>query len=452
MANPFSFSRKRRATSDSAAGSKVQILTYHGRSFVTGLIWHPLGSLTGYMKEARQFGRKEHMDIVAIRHTETVIQAGFVSQSEGAVKGMYSLAASLAGQLGPSWLAAWRISPAEDRYALVAVYRGAVIPGADIVGSADEVKRKVAMQLSRSISFEQLFLPPEFDRGGALFDPEAFLHPTSLKREYKLKPLAFGLSTQELIKASAFASVIVGCLLGWQQWYEHKLEVARNAQIAADLARQAELEALKLRTPIPVDIAALEHPWVKQPSVPDFLDGCSGSIDQLPLAIAGWIFVSAQCDGALLSANYKRTGNSTTLDFNEATSGHFSDTPAFYDEGNSAALKLTFQLPLAGDDRLIPAKKALDGITSWLQAKSLVPKIKEIPVTPIQPKALPGQPAPPPPPPADYRHYEVEYMSLLPPATVLHAVPHTGMRLREIKTQLQNGQLTWTVIGDLYVQ
>ncbi|VVN67205.1 hypothetical protein PS689_00179 [Pseudomonas fluorescens] len=152
-----------------------------------------------------------------------------------------------------------------------------------------------------------------------------------------------------------------------------------------------------------------------------------------------------------MSASYKRTGNSTTLAFTAATAGHFADTPAFYDEGNMAALKLIFELPLAGDDVLEPATQALDSITSWLQAQDLQPKITEVPVSVVQPPALPGQPAPPPPPPPDYRHFEIRYTSQLPPATVLHAVQNTGMRLREIETKFQGGQLTWNVVGDLYV-
>ncbi|UXZ97261.1 type 4b pilus protein PilO2 [Pseudomonas phytophila] len=451
MANPLSMLRKRATRTPVTSDGKVQILTYHGRSFVTGLLWHPLGSLTGYMKEARQFGRVQQMDIVAIRHTESVIQAGFVSQNDGAVKGMYSLAASLAGQLGSSWLAAWKIEDAEDRYALVAVFRGAVIPGADLVGSSEEINRKVAQQLGRAMSFDRVFLPPEFNRGGEPFDAQAFLHPSKLKREYKLTPLAFGLSSRELMKVASVGAVVVGCLIGWHQWHEHQLLIAREAQLAVEAAKQAELAALNQRTNSPVVIEALVHPWVKQPSVPVFLQGCNGAIDDLPLAIAGWLFVSAKCDGVLVSANYRRTGNSTSLGLSNATVGHFADTPAFYDEGNMAALKLALELPLAGDDTLTPATGALDSITSWLQAQDLKPKIKEVPVVPAQQPALPGQPAPPPPPAPDYRHFEIRYTSRLPPATVLHRVQHTGMRLREIETTLQGGQLTWDVIGDLYV-
>jgi len=80
-------------------GPDVSILSYHGNKFVSGLFWRPLSSQRQYMKEARKLGKEEHLDIVAIRHSPTVIQAGFVSKSQGAVKGMYSLASALSGQL-----------------------------------------------------------------------------------------------------------------------------------------------------------------------------------------------------------------------------------------------------------------------------------------------------------------------------------------------------------------
>ncbi|MBX8588647.1 type 4b pilus protein PilO2 [Pseudomonas cichorii] len=444
--------KKRPADAVSPGNSTVQILTYHGRSFVTGLLWHPLGSLTGYMKEARQFGRMQSLDIVALRHTESVIQAGFVSRNEGAVKGMYSLASALAGQLGSSWLAAWKLSPDEDRYVLVAVTKGAVIPGADLVGTGDEIQRKVAQQLSRSIVFEKVFLPSEFNRGNdGPFDIEQLLRPENLKREYKLRPLAFGLSSQELMKLAAVGILCTGGLAGWQQWQSHKQQLAHEAAMRAEALRQAELAALNERTQTPQAIQALEHPWAKKPTVEGFIQGCNGAIDHLPLAIAGWLFGSAKCDGSLLSATYIRTGNSTTAALSAASSGHF-DAPTFSSGGNRADLKLTLELPLAGDDELQPASTAHDSLLSWLQIQSIEPQIKEVPVISPQPAALPGQPAPPPPPPPDYKHFDVQYTSMLPPSSVLRDVPGTGLRLREIKTELQNGQLTWYVTGDLYAK
>src|SRR5260363_350262 len=70
---------------------KVKVLRVNGKPFVCGLFWQPLTRPREYMK------------IVAIRRS-TIIQAGFVAKHQGALKGMVSMAAALAGLLGPSWL------------------------------------------------------------------------------------------------------------------------------------------------------------------------------------------------------------------------------------------------------------------------------------------------------------------------------------------------------------
>lgn len=439
-------------TPPAAPAQNVQILTYHGKSFVSGLDWHPLDSPTSYMKEARQYGRLHKMDIIAIRRARNVIQAGFVARSAGAMKGMYSLAASLAGQLGDSWLAAWRISPDEPRYALVAVLDGAIIPNADLVGSVADVQKRVAQLLSRSITFDAMFLPEEFGLGGQPLDIEALLQPGNLKREYALRPLAFGMSKGEWVKVALLGLVVVGGIAGYGQWKAHQHELARRAAEAAEAARQEELRALSQRSGEQLPVQALEHPWVRRPGVAAFLATCNGAIDQLPLSIAGWLFTSAQCDGVLLSTNYRREGNSTASGFLAATRGHFADQPAFFDEGNGAALKLTFEPPLAGDDELLQEAAALADLTSWLHGQGLAPTLKEIPVVVPAPEALPGQPAPPPAPPPDYKHFELTFNTALPPAIVLKDVPDQGLRLREIKTLLQSDQLAWSVTGDLYVK
>lgn len=439
-------------TATQAQLAKVQILSYHGNSFVTGLIWHPLGSLTGYMREARQFGREHTMDIVAIRRTDSIIQAGFVSRSAGAVKGMYSLASALAGQLGDSWIAAWRVAEDEDQYALVAAFEGAVIPGSDQVGTAEEIKRKVAQLLGRSISFKETYLPAEFGRGGESLDIGALLLPRNLRREYRLRPLAFGLSRGEIVRLSLVATVVIAALVGWQQWEAYKFRLAREAAMAAERQRQAELDALNALAKEPQTLQALDHPWAKRPSIADFISGCNGAIDDLPLSISGWVFTAAQCDGELVSATFKRTGNSTASAFIAATLGHFADEPAFFDEGNSAALKISLTLPPSGDETLLEVSPALARLTSWLHGQGLEPTLREVPVQTQAPAVLPGDSVPPAPPPPEWKHFELQYSSSLPPSVVLRSAPDKGLRLREIKTQLQTDQLTWSVTGDLYAK
>ncbi|MCT5320809.1 type 4b pilus protein PilO2, partial [Pseudomonas aeruginosa] len=169
-------------------GPDVSILSYHGNKFVSGLFWRPLSSQRQYMKEARKLGKEEHLDIVAIRHSPTVIQAGFVSKSQGAVKGMYSLASALSGQFDGDFLACWKVD--EDRYALVATLDGAIVPGQDLVTTLDEARDRVRKLSTRGVLRNaQVFVPEGFDFPVKDFDIEELLAPKRLRRDYRLRQL-----------------------------------------------------------------------------------------------------------------------------------------------------------------------------------------------------------------------------------------------------------------------
>lgn len=432
--------------------SRTQIIVHRGKSFVTGLRWHPLGSVTGYMKEARQFGKENKLDIVAIRRTPRIIQAGFVSRSDGVTKGMYSLAATLAGQLGDSWIAAWRVDQGEDRFAVVAVHEGGIIPGCDLIGTEAEIRRRVAQQRSRGIEFEDWYLPPDFGMGGTPVDIEELLHPSKLKREYRLRPLMFGLSKAELAQLVVVGVLVTAGLAGWMQWQAYQAKIQLEARLAAEQRRLEELAKLQEESGAEQSLQALEHPWAKQPSVASFVVGCSEVMYQLPLNIHGWAFANAQCDGHQALASYKRSGNSTAAQLIAATAGHFSDRPAFFDEGNSATLKFDISLPAAGDEPLAEAINALANLSSWFHGFAQEPTLREVPVIVPQPEALPGEPAPPPPPPPQWRQFELNYVSSILPFDSLSGAPSQGLRLREIKTELKSGLLMWSVTGDLYAK
>ncbi|WP_411567476.1 type 4b pilus protein PilO2 [Pseudomonas veronii] len=436
----------------STRSARVQVLQHRGKSFVTGLRWHPLGSVTGHMKEARQYGREHQLDIVAIRRTPAIIQAGFVAHSDSVTKGMYSLAATLAGQLGDSWIAAWRTAPDLDQYALVAVYQGGVISGCDMIGTGAEVQRRVVQQRSRGIQFSHEYLPPEFKMGGHPLDVEDLLQPEKLKREYRLRPLVFGLSKTELVQLSILAALIAVGVIGWAQWQSHQAQIAKEAAFQAEQQRLAELARLQKESGVEQPPQALEHPWAKRPSVEDFLGGCSSGIYQSPLSIKGWLFTSAVCDGVQVLSSYTRSGNSTADELIQATQGHYSDRPAFFDEGNSATLKLDISLPASGDEPLKEAIVMLANLSSRLHSFNQKPVLKEVPVVvPIQP-AIPGQPAPPPPPPPQWKLFELRYSTGITPLDSLSGAPTQGLRLREIETKYEAGHLVWSVIGDLYAK
>ncbi|MBH3372267.1 type 4b pilus protein PilO2 [Pseudomonas sp. CAH-1] len=432
--------------------SRVQILHHRGRAFVTGLRWHPLGSVTGHMKEARQFGKDNKLDIVTIRRNPRIIQAGFVARTDGVTKGMYSLASTLAGQLGESWIAAWRVSPDEDRYAVVAVHKGGIIPGCDVIGSEVDIRRRVAQQRSRGIEFEEWYLPPEFDMGGKPLDVDELLQPSRLKREYRLRPLVFGLSRAELSQLAIAGLVVTAGLIGWTQWSAHQKQVELEERLAAEQRRLDELARLERESGSSQPDQALEHPWAKQPSVEAFVARCSEVIYTLPPSIDGWLFIDAVCDGSQILTTYNRTGNSTATELISATRGVFSGPPAFSNQGNSATLPYAISLPAAGDEPLLTVAEATASLTSALHRFSQEPTLTEVPVDVPQEPALPGQPAPPPPPPPEWRQFKLEYSTGVLPHDSLSDASVQGLRLRVIKAENQADHLMWTVTGDLYAK
>lgn len=432
--------------------SRVQTIQHRGRVFVTGMLWIPLGNMTSYMKEARQYGQEHSLDIVAIRRTSLMIQAGFVSRSSDVNKGMYSLAATLAGQLGDSWIAAWAVDAEQDRYAIVAVHEGRIIPGCDLICSAAEVRKKVQQQRSRGIQFDREFLPADFAMGGELIDIEELLQPSRLKREYRLRPLVLGMSKAELAQLLLVGLLIGGGLLAWSQWKSHQAEITRQAAIEAEKKRLEELAELQKQAGSEQPLQALDHPWAKQSSVDDFVVACSRTMDRLPLSIQGWPFNKAECTSSQIVATYDRAGNSTAHDFAIAVAELFAIRPEVIDQGNAGLVKFDMSVSAAGDDALLESREALENLTSWFHSFSQEPRLQPMPVVPPQEPALPGQPTPPPPPPPQWKQYQLSYTSGVLPYDSFNGAPTQGLRLQEIKTEYRADHLIWSVTGVLYAK
>ncbi|HCE9646254.1 type 4b pilus protein PilO2, partial [Pseudomonas aeruginosa] len=240
-------------------GPDVSILSYHGNKFVSGLFWRPLSSQRQYMKEARKLGKEEHLDIVAIRHSPTVIQAGFVSKSQGAVKGMYSLASALSGQFEGDFLACWKVD--EDRYALVATLDGAIVPGQDLVTTFDEARDRIRKLSTRGVLRNaQVFVPEGFEFPVKDFDIEELLAPKRLRRDYRLRQLTFGLSAREWTAVALLGCLVGGSLTAYYLWNAHQQELARQAALLEEQRRLAELAEKNAQAKQPLDLASLQKP------------------------------------------------------------------------------------------------------------------------------------------------------------------------------------------------
>lgn len=434
--------------------SPVTITTINGKQFVSGLFWQPLTRPRAYMKEAREIGSREGMDIVAIRHS-TIMQAGFVAKDQGVLKGMYSMAASLAGRLGPSWLGVFELD--DGTYAFVAVNDGAIVPGCDMVGDREEVREKLNYIYS-FFSWEKVYVPADFDYGGETVDIKTLLVPGSLQKEHRLKQLTFGLTNRELLLGvGAVVAIVIGGV-GYMQLQAVEEKKARMERIRAEQIRQQQLAELNAKTKREQSVNALAHPWAKLPAADDFISSCVAGINAMPLTINGWVFQSAKCGGNQLAATYGRRGTATVNDFISGAKGRFVSEPAFLEEGESVAVHTELKLMYGGDDVLQPLAPMLSSFTSHFQALDIKLKLTEKPTAPEKPKPLPGQTASQPDNEVevvpDWKTYTFSFDTELAPELAFTGLNGSGVRFTEVAVKLQEetSKLTWNVAGEIYAK
>lgn len=442
---------------DQPVKTSVTIVPINGRQFVSGLFWQPLTRPRAYMKEAREIGKREGMDIVAIRHS-VIMQAGFVAKNQGVVKGMYSLAASLASQLGNSWLGVFEID--EDQFALVAVHDGAIVPGCDLIGDRDEISNKLRV-VYNYFNWGVVYAPASFEFGGEPLDIKTVLQSSNLKKENQLRPLTFGLSPKELVLVGTALVLAIGGLFGYSEWMKYQEKQRREAAIRAEQARRAELEMLNAKAKKEQTQKALDHPWAKQPAAEDFARECIGAIYGLQLSVAGWIFQEAKCDGKAVVATYKRKDMASINEFLTEAKTAFTVSPTIAADGDSASLSLPLDVKYGGDDPLPPVDSATADFSSHLQKLGIVIKLAEKPVQAPQPPAaggLPGQPqqpgkdaAQPPAPVPDWKTFTFKIDTEIAPGVVFAGMRSDGLRFTDLGVRLQDEvpKLIWNVAGEL---
>jgi hypothetical protein len=446
---------------ENLTGSTVHIVTINNRKFVAGLFWQPLSNLRNFMAEARDIGKKRQWDIVAIRRSLR-IQAGFVSKEAGALKGMYSLAAALAGQLGDTWLGAFALK--EGQYAVVAVFDGSIVPGYDLIGSRDEALSalqsgynllKVLDKDNKIFRAESVYAPNEFDFSPYEHDIYALLNIKNLKKNYKLKPLTFGLTTKELIKVGLTLLAGSGMFWGYHEYQHYQQQVEREAQLKAEQIRRLQLERLDSHAK-QAQLKTLLYPWSSIPLAVDFVAACSEAIHALPLSIAGWVFDIASCDHKGVSVSYaRRVANTTVKQFSQHSKAYFSNEAIFTDQGNTALLENPLSLASGKNDALAPTTEILTEFVAYFQALDIPLKLEEKQLVSPEVPSLQGQVQQTPPPIPSWRQFAFEYQTELAPPSYFMGLPHqNGVRITNIKAQLNEeaALLNWTVSGEIYAK
>ncbi|WP_026382188.1 type 4b pilus protein PilO2 [Achromobacter xylosoxidans] len=434
-----------------AAGS-VTVISAGGKFLVSGLYWQTLSQPQKVMKEAREIGRRDGMDIVAIRRLPTIIQAGFVRKQAGVQKGMFSLASIVADLLlrkdGQSTLdpliAAFAVG--DGRFAIVAFKDGGVVPDSDVVFAslalAQEAIRALYALLSSKGKEVTVYAPAELEFGG---DTSVTLESLAraASRTHKLKPLRFGLSRREWILLAAALVAIVVALVAYQIWREHQRE--REEQL--ERQRQAELARILKDSGQEVLPAALVHPWTTTPSVPAMISHCRAAARSTPLYLAAWELLGHNCTPNAYEAAYVRQPRATVLAFRAAAAVAFppGSTVSIQADADQATVRVISQAPAGGDDEMRDVHFRVDHLVSHLQ-KQLIP-IKVAPKAQQSQGTSENQVAMPLP---DWSTATFEITSDWPAVSIFHGFDTRGVRLLEQSTTIKESKLSYTLKGEIY--
>lgn len=437
--------RARRGTGESSVN--VMSVLVNGRQFLSGLYWQPLSSARSYMSEARAIGKKQGWDVVAIRKGER-IQAGFVSRNSGVTKGMYSLAATLAGILGKTWIGAFAID--DGRYAVIAVRDGSIIPGYDIILDREKAREEIqkAYNLFTKGAAVEVYVPASFEYGGKELQLEELLQPKNLKSQYRLRPLSFPVG--RLVLVAALLGVV---FVGWTEYQAYLREQALKIEAENERKKAEDLAKLNARAKAAQQAKALEHPWAKTPGAQDMATHCVVQIHSVPLSLGGWMVETAKCEGDQLTAEVHRSGG-TVASLREAAAQNVFEPPIITDNGEKATLIRRMEpIQLVGDDPLQDPDDVQTRIVSHLQMLGMQYDMTEKAVVLPEIQQVPGEPVVPPPQPT-WRHFPFRFEGALNPKEVLKGMGALeGIRVSSIKVQVSaEGTVLWMTTGDIYAR
>lgn len=425
----------------------LTVITVNGKHFVSGLTWKTLENYRTYMNEAREFGKANNMDMVAIRRGQ-VLQAGFAPKTEQRLRGMYSLAAALAGKLGENWIGVFPLP--NDRFAFIAVYEGSVMVGRDLVGD------RYTVEMEFNDAFNLLQSEPAWSEKGRVIAPEDWdfahehstledlLNPKALRNDYRLRPLTFGMTRREMAFAGVAVLILAGAGVGFLKWqaYQEQNKAVQKTAAMLELQRAQEAQMAEQAAALRANMV---RPWKLLPAVNAQVEACAQMWNDTPLSLGGWIFVGGSCGPGKAMAAYKRPENGTTVaQFAGAVRSTFGQQPSIYEAGTAGSVSANFVLTPDETDELRPIADLLEAFTSHLQATtetSFTLEEKPWQAPEDQPDAI----AP------DWITQVFKINTTTSPADLFTGLNTQAVRVMELRVTLnESTELQWEITGEIY--
>lgn len=446
--------RNRKTPAPAQDVGDIRLLTINQRRFVVGLTWQVIRAQRNPMKEIRRVGKAQGLDLVAVRRSDS-IQAGFAPKTRLRLRGTYSLTVALASLLEGCCIAVVPLGEGPDgslQYTLVGkTERGGIHPWSDKVYAA-ELLRQTLIDLRGELrgSKSDLEVPvygdPAVAGVTAPLDLDTVLAPKQLSKDFRLRPLTWGMTRGQLI-ATATVTAFALAALGFWLHLESEREAAARLALQREMVRQAELNK---EARYKAALASFRHPWTEQPSVGSFVRQCQRVLDRVPLSIEGWMSVTVVCAQGDVSVQSIRRTNSaaTTADYVAAVKKLFGVTPVFSFADSS---QTSFTLPQTqkpeGDDPMVPADERLMQFISRFQSLNIDLAVSAVPIKDVK-KNNEGEDLPV----QDWQEYQFSAETDVPPRDIFAGNGFTGIRLTQITVAINtsDGSVRYKLSGSLY--
>lgn len=465
-----------------AYNKPIEIISVNSNKFVVGLNWHPLKSARRYMREARDFGKAHGLDMVAIKKSES-IQAGFAPKQNISLRGMYSLAVCLSALIDEQkWIAVLPLSTFKleskvaqpmgnvesEKYIVIAVANGgAVVPSTDCIVSEEHLFDLIVdlkdLLVDEGGDSTRIFGDIKFSWVTDELVLSSLLTKQALKKEYKLKPLTFGLTNRQLMfVGGGVISICAAYYLG--SYYLEQKALEEHAAMQLALKKQAEINK---KAKYQAALENLKHPWIIMPSVNNFIGGCDKQLDKINLSIGGgWTPVIVNCSymnnhsdtinskpKVLVNVAVNKHGESpaTIKDLISYVEEKFGTSPYVNEQDkNTSGFSFSFETAGQGDDPVEKTNNQILKLMSLLQSFQINFTIKR-PEKVVNQEEVVVDPDMPKP---DWDEVEFDMESDFPPREIFKNNEDllNGIRILSIqyKNSPESGDITYYLKGVIY--
>ncbi|EBB7290184.1 TPA: type 4b pilus protein PilO2 [Salmonella enterica subsp. enterica serovar Lansing] len=435
--------------------SAIRVLTINNKRFVVGLQWETIKVHRKVMQEVRKIGKAKNLDVVAIRKAEA-IQAGFAPKSRQKLRGAYSLIVSLASLLEGSCIAVIPVGTnesGENEYTIVGrTEKGAIHPISDVIYPEKEIKQ-VVLDLKQDLRGNQqnTEIPvygdlDKFTWVTESLDLENILKPGNIRKDFRLKPLHWGMTKNQLFGFTA-ALLMSGVAVFFILNHLDEQERIKRAAVQAMMKQQEDINK-KARYQAALD--KLKHPWITTSSIPVFLQGCNEGLKKLNLSIKGWQLATIKCSQEGMTANYNRPDNSsaTADSFVAAVREVYGTDPAFnITQTSMAVFFIEHNLPPNGDDPFQNMGDQRLKIISLFQGVNIPASLTEVAIKDVK-KNDEGEDLPL----QDWEENTFDVQTIVPPQLVFKNDEFIGMRINSVIYEFgqDEGSVTYKITGAVY--